>query len=104
MTPMRRILRKIVFLTSFSCFGAATMYAFQGAQTVEGIVEKLMGHSAIQPDEAASDSKKATAATPEGCPEPAALDLFQYQIVFEKTEESGTLKRIDFVHADVWER
>lgn len=96
--------REIVFLTAACCVGAATTYAFDEAQTIREIVEKLRGQSATQPGEDASKSKQLTAPTPEKCPDPAALDLFKYQIVFEGTEEAGTLKGLGVIHTDVWER
>lgn len=101
---MTRIFHEIVFLTAACCVGAATTYAFDDAQTVREIVEKIRGQPAAQPDGASSKSKQSPASTPENCPDPAALDLFKYQIVFEGTEEAGALKGLGVIHTDVWER
>ncbi len=101
---MKKILPEIVSLVSVCCMGVTTSYAFDDAQTVGEIVERIRGQSATQPDGASSKSKQSSVPTPESCPETTALDLFKYQIVFERTEESGTLKGLKVIHTDTWER
>jgi len=42
--------------------------------------------------------------TPTRCPSQAALDLFKYQIAYQRTEESDPLRGIRGLHAEVWQR
>jgi hypothetical protein len=38
------------------------------------------------------------------CPDEKALDSFKYQIAYERTEQSRTLKGLSVLHLDVWQR
>lgn len=107
---MKRTLptRKIVLWTSACFFCVAPGHASDDAQTVKGLVDQILKGQSTSGQYAAATSKpgppQSTAPTPERCPEPTAVDLFEHQIAFERTEEGGTLNGLSVIHANVWER
>lgn len=106
---MKRIFHKIVLCASAFALGAGAAYGLDGDQAVKEMVDKLKNQSSSpQPEgvdvKSVPGPPQPTASTPESCPEPTALDLFKYQIVFEKTGGTGTLNGLEVIHADVWER
>ena len=47
---------------------------------------------------------QAVGSTPTRCPNPVALDFFEHQIAYQRTEELDPFKGLQELHADVWER
>jgi hypothetical protein len=92
---------------SFICLcicsaGATGLYAQENAKTLQEIINEVtQGHVG---KEAKAQPSQPPVLTPEGCPDPTTLDLFKYEITFERTEEAPTLKGLSVIHADVWER
>jgi hypothetical protein len=84
------------------CVGITAAYAQDNVKTVQEIINELAkGHLGQDPK---PEPSQPPAPTPERCPDPAALDLFKYEIAFERTEEAPTLKGLTVIHTDVWER
>lgn len=101
-------LLKIALCTIAFCAGIVAANAADSSQTVQEMVDKLRKNdSALGQLKGVSKPENGMPQprpdTPAICPDPTAVDLFKYQVVFERAQ-GGALNGLEVIHTNVWER
>lgn len=110
MTRIMLVTRVIGFWLCGCCLGAAAAYCADGPQTLNQLRKEAAEQSRVaeaQPQAAGRlklDRIQGADSTPSVCPNPAALDFFEYQITYQRTEELDPFKGLQQLRADVWQR